>query len=200
MSSEPQESMKPTHAIVSPWLSLPAEPMLADALVQIKRPDCDVGPPVPARLIAWHMLNEVGGVRFRCVEMGRYNSLEDRLQTAEGARVPIHDGWKLLDLAQCDAYLLPLITPKDLFRTVDPTTGKTVQTADERIAELRAARKPEPLAVTVGAVACMERYGGSFAQAIARAWQCADPDNRARLSAAFPELFKRYADIAKETT
>jgi hypothetical protein len=46
----------------------------------------------------------------------------------------------------------------------------------------------------------MERYGGSFASAIARAWQCADPDNRARLSAAFPELFKRYADIAREAT
>ena len=60
--------------------------------------------------------------------------------------------------------------------------------------------KAEPLAVTVGAVDCMERFGGSFAKAIAHAWQRADPDNRARLAAAFPELFKRYADIARETT
>ena len=40
----------------------------------------------------------------------------------------------------------------------------------------------------------MLTYGGSFAKAIAGAWQVADDLNRARLEAAFPDLFKRYQD------
>jgi hypothetical protein len=37
-------------------------------------------------------------------------------------------------------------------------------------------------------------YGGSFAKAIADAWMCADPENRARLEQAFADLFARYAE------
>jgi len=40
----------------------------------------------------------------------------------------------------------------------------------------------------------MQMYGGSFAQAIADAWVVADPQNRARLEAAFADLFARYMD------
>lgn len=42
----------------------------------------------------------------------------------------------------------------------------------------------------------MERYGGSFAQAIAAAAHCADPENLARLKAAFPELMQEYRNMA----
>jgi len=40
----------------------------------------------------------------------------------------------------------------------------------------------------------MQMYGGSFARAIADAWVCADPANRARLEAAFSDLFQSYMD------
>ena len=35
-------------------------------------------------------------------------------------------------------------------------------------------------------------FGGSFADAIGTAYIAADPQNRARLRAAFPDLFTRY--------
>jgi hypothetical protein len=38
----------------------------------------------------------------------------------------------------------------------------------------------------------MQMYGGSFAQAIADAWVCADPVNRAKLEDTFSELFNKY--------
>ena len=38
----------------------------------------------------------------------------------------------------------------------------------------------------------MTNQGGSFAKAIARAYYAADSINRARLEAAFAELFERY--------
>ena len=38
----------------------------------------------------------------------------------------------------------------------------------------------------------MRAYGGSFARAIAEAYIVADPANRARLEAAFGDLFARY--------
>jgi hypothetical protein len=41
----------------------------------------------------------------------------------------------------------------------------------------------------------MINYGGHFARAIAQAWLVADPDNRERLEAAFPDLFARYANM-----
>ena len=40
----------------------------------------------------------------------------------------------------------------------------------------------------------MLHYGGNFAQAIADAWICADPENRARLEQAFADLFAKYRD------
>ena len=42
----------------------------------------------------------------------------------------------------------------------------------------------------------MTTYGGSFAQAIARAALLADSENFVKLKAAFPELWNRYAEIA----
>ena len=41
----------------------------------------------------------------------------------------------------------------------------------------------------------MERIGGSFAAHIARAYFAADSGNRARLRAAFPDLFTRYFNV-----
>ena len=38
----------------------------------------------------------------------------------------------------------------------------------------------------------MVQIGGSFAQHLARAFRVADLDNRARILAAFPDLFERY--------
>jgi hypothetical protein len=46
-------------------------------------------------------------------------------------------------------------------------------------------------------VAAMGIYGGSFAKALAAAANCADPDNLARLKAAFPELWDDYHDKAE---
>ena len=43
----------------------------------------------------------------------------------------------------------------------------------------------------------MAIYGGSFAQAIARAALLADSENFAKLKAAFPELWNRYALFVK---
>lgn len=40
--------------------------------------------------------------------------------------------------------------------------------------------------------ACMMDCGGSFASKIGDAYLAADPQNRARLRAAFPDLFTRY--------
>lgn len=44
----------------------------------------------------------------------------------------------------------------------------------------------------------MRQIGGSFAQHLARAFQCADSNNRARILAAFPDLFERYARMAAD--
>jgi hypothetical protein len=45
-------------------------------------------------------------------------------------------------------------------------------------------------------VNAMARYGGSFVQALAAAFERADPDNFARLRAAFPEYWDEYAGVA----
>lgn len=42
----------------------------------------------------------------------------------------------------------------------------------------------------------MLRYGGSFVQALAQCWLRADAQNRARLKAAFPDVWAEYSDIA----
>jgi hypothetical protein len=41
----------------------------------------------------------------------------------------------------------------------------------------------------------MINFGGHFAQLLAQAWLVADPDNRARLEGAFPDLFARYSNL-----
>jgi hypothetical protein len=46
-------------------------------------------------------------------------------------------------------------------------------------------------------VQAMQTYGGSFVQALATAFQCADHQHQARLKAAFPELWQQYDDLAR---
>ena len=46
-------------------------------------------------------------------------------------------------------------------------------------------------------VEAMHAYGGSFAQAIASAFNRADAVNFERLKAAFPELWAEYKDMAE---
>ena len=43
----------------------------------------------------------------------------------------------------------------------------------------------------------MDRIGGGFASSIARAFYRADASNRARLVAAFADLFDRYRNMAR---
>jgi 2-oxo-4-hydroxy-4-carboxy--5-ureidoimidazoline (OHCU) decarboxylase len=52
---------------------------------------------------------------------------------------------------------------------------------------------PDHLTITT-----MARRGGSFVKALAEAWRMADDENRARLEAAFPEVWAKYAAIAQE--
>jgi hypothetical protein len=40
-------------------------------------------------------------------------------------------------------------------------------------------------------------YGGSFCVALARCYRVADPENRARLRYAFPELWRQYGELAR---
>ena len=44
----------------------------------------------------------------------------------------------------------------------------------------------------------MLQIGGSFAQHLARAFKVADSDNRARILAAWPDLFERYHSMVVE--
>lgn len=41
----------------------------------------------------------------------------------------------------------------------------------------------------------MISFGGSFAAALGKLFQLGDPQNQARLKAAFPEYWKDYADL-----
>lgn len=43
----------------------------------------------------------------------------------------------------------------------------------------------------------MERYGGSFVKALAACYRTADAENRAKLYAAFEDLFTEYEDVAR---
>ena len=45
-------------------------------------------------------------------------------------------------------------------------------------------------------ITAMEKYGGAFAKAIAKAFAAGDPANRRTLAEAFPELFSRYRAMA----
>lgn len=46
-------------------------------------------------------------------------------------------------------------------------------------------------------IAAMERWGGSFVKALAQAARAADPENLQRLQTAFPEIWQKYAALAK---
>lgn len=46
-------------------------------------------------------------------------------------------------------------------------------------------------------VQAMKAFGGSFAQAIGAAWQCADTRNQARLKAAFQPEWEKYRELAE---
>lgn len=43
----------------------------------------------------------------------------------------------------------------------------------------------------------MQRHGGGFVEALGVALALADPDNKMRIRAAFPEYWKQYRTIAK---
>jgi hypothetical protein len=43
----------------------------------------------------------------------------------------------------------------------------------------------------------MLRMGGSFVKALAMAARAADPTNLAKLKAAFPDYFEKYAELGK---
>ncbi len=47
-------------------------------------------------------------------------------------------------------------------------------------------------------VEAMEKYGGSFVQALAALIRCADNINFKKLKKAFPEYWKQYEDMAAE--
>lgn len=61
------------------------------------------------------------------------------------------------------------------------------------IAEVREVAKADRM---LAAAKKMEYIGGGFASTIGTAWIRADSGNKARLEAAFPELFERYAEGA----
>jgi len=48
------------------------------------------------------------------------------------------------------------------------------------------------------ALSMMTRYGGSFVAALAEVAYKSDADNYQRLKAAFPDIWKRYEDFAKQ--
>ena len=45
-------------------------------------------------------------------------------------------------------------------------------------------------------VAAMARYGGGFVTMLAELYRRADPENRARIKAAWPEYWEKYAELA----
>jgi len=47
-------------------------------------------------------------------------------------------------------------------------------------------------------VQAMLRYGGSFAQALARCWQAADVHNQQRIRVAFADVWLTYRDLAEQ--
>ncbi|MCZ2496406.1 hypothetical protein GN316_06525 [Xylophilus sp. Kf1] len=52
---------------------------------------------------------------------------------------------------------------------------------------------PSPVRDDRGVLHLMVQQGGAFVHHIARAWLSADPENRARLAAAFADVYDRYA-------
>ena len=47
----------------------------------------------------------------------------------------------------------------------------------------------------IAVVEKMEKYGGSFVQALARAFYCADTVNFVKLREAFPEYWEEYSNF-----
>jgi hypothetical protein len=45
-------------------------------------------------------------------------------------------------------------------------------------------------------IAAMKQYGGSFVRDLATLWITADPENRQRIEAAWPEFFEQYEKLA----
>ncbi len=66
-------------------------------------------------------------------------------------------------------------------------------TAAENASELEREQNRTKASSRPIAACTMLEHGGSFVQALGDCWLKADTDNRARLEAAFPELFDRYA-------
>lgn len=64
-------------------------------------------------------------------------------------------------------------------------------TTGQRIKELMAQPVTDHEVLTA-----MERFGGSFASGLAKAWFCADAMNSARLRMAFPDLWEEYRKFA----
>lgn len=50
----------------------------------------------------------------------------------------------------------------------------------------------------VQVIQMMRRFGGSFARALAEACVCADDANLAKIRAAFPELWREYAELRQQ--
>lgn len=46
-------------------------------------------------------------------------------------------------------------------------------------------------------IAAMQRWGGSFVQALAEAARRADSENLRRIKAAWPEYWRQYAELAQ---
>jgi hypothetical protein len=68
-------------------------------------------------------------------------------------------------------------------------------TTGERIKELIDQRLAQPV-TDHEVLTAMERFGGSFASRLAKAWFCADAMNSARLRMAFPDLWEEYRKFA----
>lgn len=52
---------------------------------------------------------------------------------------------------------------------------------------------------TTPAIICaMQDFGGGFVRKLADAYVAADPVNRGRIEAAFPDVFERYARMAEK--
>lgn len=45
-------------------------------------------------------------------------------------------------------------------------------------------------------VMAMTRFGGSFAQALAEAWRCADYENQSRIKQTWPDYWQKYERLA----
>src|SRR5712691_12100353 len=82
----------------------------------------------------------------------------------------------------------------------DPETGydaDTICPACQAAAdEADALREEQDHDFTIAAA--MRRYGGGFVTLLGKLWQAADDDNRARLKAAFPEYWRKYAALTEQ--